>query len=109
MAEYIEREAAIKCAEKSYKMWNLTMAAAGGEREINKCCKMQELCKTIEEVFKIVPAADVAPVVHSKWEICSDGYYPYCKRCFNEPQGRVMTKFCPNCGAKMDEEEAKDV
>lgn len=60
---------------------------------------------TAVQIINEAPAADVAPVVHSKWEICSDGYYPYCKRCRNEPQGRVMTKFCPNCGAKMDEEE----
>lgn len=30
------------------------------------------------------------------------GYYPYCSECKHEPQGREMTKFCPNCGAKMD-------
>ena len=35
--EYVSREQAIKCAEESYKMWNLTMAAADGAHEINKC------------------------------------------------------------------------
>lgn len=42
------------------------------------------------------------PIIHSKWEICCDGYYPYCLHCRREPQGREMTKYCPNCGAKMD-------
>lgn len=37
----------------------------------------------------------------AKWEICSDGYYPYCSNCKEEPQGRVMTDYCPNCGAYM--------
>lgn len=36
------------------------------------------------------------------WLINSDGYYPYCSICKNEPQNRVMTKYCPNCGAKME-------
>lgn len=40
-------------------------------------------------------------VVSAHWEICCDGYYPYCSRCKQEPQGREMTKYCPNCGAKM--------
>lgn len=35
------------------------------------------------------------------WEICCDGYYPYCSECKEEPQGREMTKYCPNCGRKM--------
>ena len=48
------------------------------------------------------PTADVTPIIHSKWEICCDGYYPYCLHCGREPQGREMTKYCPNCGAKMD-------
>ena len=111
MAEYIEREAAIKCAEKSYKMWNLTMAAAEGAREINKCYKMQEILKAIGEVFKIVPAADVAPVVHGRWvyhnfdTICSE-----CRKSaiFDEWEQQAETEFCPNCGAKMDGEETHD-
>ena len=59
---------------------------------------------TIRQWADKITGGEYAPVVHSKWEICCDGYYPYCKRCRNEPQGRVMTQFCPNCGAKMDEE-----
>ena len=47
-------------------------------------------------------AADVQPVKHGHWIINSDGYYPMCSECMNEPQGRIMTDFCPNCGAKMD-------
>ena len=37
----------------------------------------------------------------SQWLINPDGYYPYCSRCNTEPKGRVMTKFCPECGAEM--------
>ena len=39
---------------------------------------------------------------HGQWLINPDGYYPYCSECCEEPQGREMTKWCPNCGAKMD-------
>lgn len=35
------------------------------------------------------------------WIICSDGYYPYCSECREEPKGGNMTDFCPNCGADM--------
>ena len=36
-----------------------------------------------------------------QWLINSDGYYPYCSICKNEPQGRIMTDYCPSCGAYM--------
>jgi hypothetical protein len=36
-----------------------------------------------------------------QWIINSDGYYPYCSRCNKEPQSRLMTDYCPNCGAYM--------
>ena len=79
MAEYIERERAMQIAFTSPFFSNALM-----------------------EEIKVIPAADVAPVVHSKWEICCDGYYPYCLNCKAEPPGREMTKYCPDCGAKMD-------
>lgn len=36
-----------------------------------------------------------------RWIISSDGYYPYCSKCKKEPPGKIMTKYCSNCGAKM--------
>lgn len=65
------------------------------------------------------PVADVAPVVHGKWEYDKDatdwgigGYV--CSECKNKnnnlPYTRVKwvkmfsgSRYCPNCGAKMDE------
>ena len=97
MAEYIERELLIvrlcnKCIIKSclYKL--------SGDNA-HKCIDI----RTIEDF----PAADVQPVVHGEWIICSDGYYPYCSNCKQEPKGRVMSHFCPYCGADMrgDEDE----
>ena len=46
--------------------------------------------------------AEFQPVSHAKWEISSDGYYPYCKKCNARPENGKMTKYCPSCGAKMD-------
>ena len=66
---------------------------------------MQELylpTHFIDLVIEDMPTADVQPVKHARWEINCDGYYPYCSNCKNEPQGREMTLFCPNCGARMD-------
>lgn len=46
--------------------------------------------------------ADVVPIRHGHWIINSDGYYPQCSECMSEPRGREMTKYCGECGAKMD-------
>lgn len=57
-----------------------------------------------QEIKSLLQSADVAPVVHAKWIICSDGYYPYCSNCRKEPKGG-MSNYCPYCGAKMDLED----
>lgn len=33
------------------------------------------------------------------WDISCDGYYPFCSECGESAV--KMSKFCPNCGAKM--------
>lgn len=57
-----------------------------------------------------VPTADVAPVVHAHWEkIDNDcGHYGFvkCTACGDE-YGSLTYRYCPNCGAKMDEKENK--
>lgn len=59
------------------------------------------------------PTEDVAPVVHAHW--IDDGYYadfhPHkVYRCSNCDWSKLDVelpeeKYCPNCGAKMDEEQ----
>ena len=60
-------------------------------------------------IIDTAPAADVAEVVHGEW-LENDGRC-YCNRCFEfsctvmDDTGTIyndLTKFCPNCGAKMD-------
>jgi NADH pyrophosphatase NudC (nudix superfamily) len=52
--------------------------------------------------LKRLPDSKVEEVIHAKWEINYDGYYPYCSHCKTEPKNGVMSKYCPECGAKMD-------
>lgn len=51
------------------------------------------------------PTADVTEMIHAKWIISSSGYFPYCSNCKTEPKNGVMSKYCPECGAKMDLKE----
>lgn len=63
------------------------------------------------------PTVDAEPVRHGKWLPCDkkgyiltetalrDGrrWYGYkCSECNNIYHGNAFTKYCPNCGAKMD-------
>ena len=56
--------------------------------------------------IKEIPAADVVPVVHSRWIETKDQNKKRCGRCdvihliAQYPNGNA--NFCPNCGAKMD-------
>ena len=53
------------------------------------------------EALKLVPAADVRPVVKADWYI-DDGcaYCSNCKNNFNRAVRKIY-KFCPMCGADM--------
>lgn len=39
-----------------------------------------------------------------EWKINSDGYYPYCSVCGTaaDQSTKRLTKYCPECGARMD-------
>lgn len=63
--------------------------------------------KRTQILINNAPTVNVHIERHGHWVICSDGYYPYCSECTKEPQGGVMTDWCPNCGCRMDEEEKR--
>lgn len=91
MAEYIDREALFAEFDR----------LGLGEHSI------------VEKVFSIgvrtiiagMPAADVAPVVRSRWRYC--GFLQECQTCgeiYSMHGGNAgkSWNYCPNCGAKMD-------
>ena len=98
MPEYIDREAFLKHMRKTNRYFGVKF--------------------DIEEF----PAADVEPVRHGRWEGEGDGYAETdygemalvydvwsCSKCghiiddgTDDPE--LLPNYCPNCGAKMDEE-----
>lgn len=54
------------------------------------------LIQNTRDFIAAFPAADVAPMVHGRWEVAAN---PYCSQCFAEC--RDETPYCPNCGARM--------
>ena len=81
MAEYIEREAAIKAAKHAW--------AKGLEPS---------------QYIEALPAADVAPVVPGRWIYDKKAQRPYCSVCKEYFYGATNSSmsYCSNCGAKMD-------
>ena len=64
-------------------------------------------------VIKTFPLEDVKPVVHAQWReyVFPAHEHIYCSHCNEEYYeddlllgGNDFPKYCPNCGAKMDEE-----
>lgn len=89
MAEYIERESAIK------SLLNDCLGQVSYSREDAADC------------IRYMDAADVAPVRHGRWEMNSDR--PDNIICTNCAVGFDVWKheakyfnYCPNCGCKMD-------
>ena len=94
MAEYIERETAVKAVLR--------------ERKPENSVAQNRKLSIIQRELVTIPAADVAPVVHGRWEQDAYGDW-YCTNCDEVvaicESGRERTyrkPYCPNCGAKMD-------
>ena len=111
MTEYIDREALIAHIKNLPTWW----ADAGGV--YGRSMKYPEGMFDCEEVISSVenaPAADVAPVVHGRWEDSIDEWFETdvytCSKCRESyvlvegtPKENLW-HYCPNCGAKMDGE-----
>lgn len=94
--EYIEREAAMQAVCKGC---NIEFS--------DEPCELSD-CDIRNELL-MVPSADVAPVVHGRWvydEASAKWGYPFvCSNPSCKKAHDFKEKYCPNCGAKMDEKE----
>lgn len=100
MTEYIEREAISEGIRKYYyKNPPNSSYGEGFDRGLDRA----------QRAILNAPAADVAPVRHGKW--IDKGEYAVCMECGGRSGTQydgvepipLMTQFCPNCGAKMEE------
>ena len=83
MAEYINRERARFEAKRYFK-------------------NISEIQEQLDMLFCMLPAENVSPVRHGRWERTADGaaLCTACKRKMNPSQYGYA--FCSLCGAKMD-------
>ena len=95
MSEYIERERTVE------------LLRSLGNREYRR------EKGTIQDAIKMIsypeytPAADVAPVVHRRWVEYQIPPIVCCSNCDWATDVKEKNfQYCPNCGAKMDENEA---
>nr|DAR34173.1 MAG TPA: Putative toxin VapC6 domain, ZN ribbon domain [Caudoviricetes sp.] len=99
MSEYIEREAAEKVASK----YGCTNGVVIGRHSGLADCIALEIAK--------LPAAEVVPVRHGRWEFpVFDGQEELdprvkCSECGVVEVAYAKWNYCPNCGAKMDLED----
>ena len=82
MSEYIDRQAAINALSRG--------SGCGAS-----CYR----------ALKTLPSADVQPVIHARWEI-GTGFRWRCSKCGGLTY--IPSKFCFNCGARMDSEGRND-
>lgn len=98
MTEYIEREAISEEIRKYYyKNPPNSSYGEGFDRGLDRA----------QRAILDAPAADVAPVRHGQW-LCGD-YYDIgdvCSECdWDSQMTHPSYRYCPNCGARMDEVE----
>ena len=93
MAEYIERDAAVKAFNNF----------DAGRADSPPCTLLTP--EEFAEYLYELPTADVAPVVHERWVThyrsgtpVAEGHVSTCCDMWNNRK----SDYCPNCGAKMD-------
>ena len=115
MAEYIDREAALKAiAEDKIEMTPELIAigrAIGTYTAEQAFDGINQACDRHIESIKIIPAEDVQPVKHGRWSgyVCSNcgiSKYNFISFNFNDQNGYARPfgtwNYCPGCGTRMD-------
>lgn len=105
MADYIDRQAVLDA------IWPVDLENDGSDDCTVVLQNQSFTSADIEAIVCGIPAADVRPVVHARWEYGGDAFEDStwcCSSCrepwtlfVGTPKDNGM-RFCPYCGAKMD-------
>ena len=107
MAEYIDREATITVL-KNLLMQTAFNSVDADYGDYALCDIYEEIAQNrIKRWVEILPAADVQPVAHGKWEYNAEDDMFVCSNCGGLAV-RNTFNYCGNCGAKMDEAEESE-
>jgi hypothetical protein len=99
MKEYIDREATLNERPEGRNPGQV------GKEEYNK--GWNDCRSAFYKCITSMPAADVAPVRHGRWEPPAVGKYGVlCSVCRSQVDNPFV--YCPNCGAKMNLEDTKN-
>lgn len=119
MADYISREAVVQVVHgiaRGIATKDTEALKAKDMKTLYKIKGAKEILDSVDTNLCYIPAADVQPVVHGKWDthdvvkvLCSgktlDGFCQ-CEACGDVfPLAYSKYNFCPNCGARMDGEQ----
>lgn len=93
MAEYISREELRKHLKECY------------DNELFDA-DMRKATIGIDVYVENMPAADVQPVKHGRWELTNNPSFRKCSVCgawwSSDITDNCFTNYCPKCGARMD-------
>ena len=102
MAEYIKLEDAIAIIEEKQK--ELCPVGRYGRGYVYGTDREKyDAWDGIIDALENVPAADVAPVVRGAWQVTDR--FKACNVCGYAFARLLPDKYCPHCGAKMDNRE----
>lgn len=111
MSEYIGRNTILKVladSEPKEEDWRTDNMEGYDLRKIRflAASNVYEEIKDVLSCKRLI--ADAAPVVHGHWKYVEDDVYTCykCSACGSTLAGD-KSRYCPGCGAKMDEEEEK--
>ena len=106
MADYIDRDEAIAALNKVRDDQRVFKYATASD-----FLSARDAIERAVKVLESLPAADVEPVKRGSWGkvykskvTVTDGYVSSCCDMWNERR----TRYCPNCGCRMDEEETHE-
>ncbi|MGM9519767.1 MAG: hypothetical protein ACI3WS_03730 [Phascolarctobacterium sp.] len=104
MVRLIDADEIVRKAENVAKIWKKSLEHSKNAREQSDIARELTLFRAVSAFAKECPTVDA--VKHGHWNLrhIGAGHYWECSVCHTNPCIYVTkdTKYCPNCGAKMD-------